>query len=1532
MRFLILLLVAGAAEARPWRVEQVPFGGEFWCTLCHRDFGGDERNDFGSQVEATLLIGGNVNWPAIFADDADGDGYTNGEELGDPHGLWRPGDPDPAVPKASHPAHPEDVPCGNGRVEAAEVCDLEPPPGESCEARGFLGGEIRCGEGCELDLGECHHCGDGLIAENEDCEAGQLGDATCRSLGYLGGRLSCGDRCRYDASECEACGNARLDEGEACDGALIGSTCEAYGFGGGALSCTPECAPDTSQCTRCGDGEQTAPEACDGADLGGETCATRGFGRGPLRCTAACTFDVSGCLTCGDGALAPSEACDGPALGGASCESLGFDVGVLRCTLDRSDCTRCGDGVRAGAEACDRLDLGEQSCGRLGFDGGALRCAPDCELDAAACHACGDGLIGGPERCDGENLGELTCAHLGFAGGALACEACRFDLSRCHHCGDNLIHEGEACDGIELGGRSCVTEGFDGGRLGCEGCQLDTGGCTICGDGLIEGGEACEGEELGGRSCADAGFLVGELGCNPDCTLDTSGCGGDPGPVCGDGVRGLFEACDGADLHGATCQSLGFDSGTLACAQDCSFVTWDCARCGDGLVGGEERCETDLLLGRSCVTEGFDGGSLACGPDCNFVTRGCTICGDGVREGAEACEGEDLGGAGCERLGFVGGSLACGPGCAFDTSGCHRCGDGRRDPEEACDGADLAGGACADFGFVGGELACGPECVVDTRGCHDCGDGRIGLGESCDGAELGGLRCADVGFTVGPLACDAQCRLDTQACEGPPRPTCGDGVRAAPEQCDGADLGGASCESLGFVGGTLACGPRCGFDDRGCTLCGDHQLDAEEACDGPSLGGRTCLTEGFASGRLVCARDCTLNTSGCHAPRDAGPPDAGPPDARTPDAQTPDAGTPEVDARVDAADASVAAVDASVSALDAAPTRGGGDEGCRAAPGADSGWPALLLLPLLVLVFRRPSTLALVAIALLPGAGHTAPLTGTVVDDAGQPLEGARVRATAVAPNNFPVWNEEHALTDAEGRFALELPDIEDADIRLGVGKPGYENVAGLVSLSPDGALGELRLPSLDEVDNPGYVWEPPYWPPEDPSGQGCSSCHEKQYEAWQGSKMAGSARNPRVLGLYTGTDRWGRPAGEGYRLDHPDRPGPCANCHAPAAAIDGEVRLDEVEGIAREGVFCDICHKVREVEVGAGPGVGGALQIQRPTAAGLFAFGPFEDVTGPMRTSYSELISTSRMCAGCHEWRNELGAPVMTTWSEWSEVSGADPEALQCQDCHMKKRFGPEYRGEPESRALIVSDEEVGRLHGVLRPTSTVYPHTFQGAAELIGEAAELELEARQAGDEILVTVTVANANAGHALPTGMPFRHLVLVVAAQAGGEALRQTEGPTVPDYGGELAGQAGRGYARVLGDGTGARNVPFWRATEVLEDTRIRALEQDRVQLRFARPEAGEVVVAARLLYRRYFPEMVAAKGWSEPEVLMARTGARLRVEDEAAPPVVVPDASVADAAADAGAEDSAAEGCGCASAGDPSAALLLLLLFGRRRRS
>jgi len=50
----------------------------------------------------------------------------------------------------------------------------------------------------------------------------------------------------------------------------------------------------------------------------------------------------------------------------------------------------------------------------------------------------------------------------------------------------------------------------------------------------------------------------------------------EPRPVCGDGRAEAPESCDGSDLKGLTCQTLGLDAGALMCNADCTLDTSEC--------------------------------------------------------------------------------------------------------------------------------------------------------------------------------------------------------------------------------------------------------------------------------------------------------------------------------------------------------------------------------------------------------------------------------------------------------------------------------------------------------------------------------------------------------------------------------------------------------------------------------------------------------------------------------------------------------------------------------------------------------------------------------------------------------------------------------------------------------------------------------------------------------------------------------------------------------------------------------------------
>ena len=109
---VIVFIGWGQADARPARVGQLPNGSALGCASCHvNPSGGGTLTAFGRDINNNYLVPsgrtGVVQWNAMLAMlDSDGDGVSNGQELGDPDGdgvtdssiqVTNPGDPNSFV-------------------------------------------------------------------------------------------------------------------------------------------------------------------------------------------------------------------------------------------------------------------------------------------------------------------------------------------------------------------------------------------------------------------------------------------------------------------------------------------------------------------------------------------------------------------------------------------------------------------------------------------------------------------------------------------------------------------------------------------------------------------------------------------------------------------------------------------------------------------------------------------------------------------------------------------------------------------------------------------------------------------------------------------------------------------------------------------------------------------------------------------------------------------------------------------------------------------------------------------------------------------------------------------------------------------------------------------------------------------------------------------------------------------------------------------------------------------------------------------
>ena len=476
-----------------------------------------------------------------------------------------------------------------------------------------------------------------------------------------------------------------------------------------------------------------------------------------------------------------------------------------------------------------------------------------------------------------------------------------------------------------------------------------------------------------------------------------------------------------------------------------------------------------------------------------------------------------------------------------------------------------------------------------------------------------------------------------------------------------------------------------------------------------------------------------------------------------------------------------------------------------------------------------------------------------VVVDADGPVAGAVVRQQTTANST---------TSAADGSFTLDGL-TEGITVTVTAWQEGYYP-AGVEVLPPQtGVTITIRHHPAD--DNPDYPWLTSMPDPEEPIG--CGHCMVA-FPQWVDNAHGQSGVNPRFFSMYNGTDLAGTiPVPPGYKLDFPGTAGNCATCHAPGAATDDKpfiADMNELSGVETEGVFCDFCHKVADVYLNPAtglpyPNMPGAqsMRLNRPPADTHMFYGPFDDVT--RRVSYLELEKKSQFCAPCHQF-SFWGTPIYESFREWLE-SPYPAMGIECQTCHMKPT-GVDYFVFPEKGGLI-------------RDPQTIASHLQPGAAdvELLQNTVSMIPSARQVADNLQVTVTITNTEAGHHVPTDFPGRHMILVVTAtDEQGHALSQQSGPTVPDWGGVEAGLPGKAFAKVLRDVETGESpvVSYWKQALIVSDNRIPAFESDTSAYTFAAPRSGgAITVTAELRFRRAFQDVLDVKGWDTPDIVMER---------------------------------------------------------------
>lgn len=281
-------------------------------------------------------------------------------------------------------------------------------------------------------------------------------------------------------------------------------------------------------------------------------------------------------------------------------------------------------------------------------------------------------------------------------------------------------------------------------------------------------------------------------------------------------------------------------------------------------------------------------------------------------------------------------------------------------------------------------------------------------------------------------------------------------------------------------------------------------------------------------------------------------------------------------------------------------------------------------------------------------------------------------------------------------------------------------------------------------------------------SAQSCNACHYEAHDTWADSAHAG-----------TGSDAWRAAA---QATANPA----CFACHQPLTvqrdvAFDfdaGDVNAPVTTpnptfdaGLHLEGVTCAACH-VRD----------GAVLGSQPITEGPAAHPAM---------GWSEELTASEGCASCHQltWPG-ADRPLYDTYGEWKRSGYADA-GVTCASCHL----GPGAGDGTVSHALVAD----------LRRALTI--------------GIEASLDAKRGDTPYTATVSLTNTGAGHAVPTGSPWRALQVELLL----------EGPPA-DGGAPLeVGRTEVVLGRTLAE------APPWNTTD---DTRLQVAE--RRELAFSAP--------------------------------------------------------------------------------------------------
>lgn len=321
-----------------------------------------------------------------------------------------------------------------------------------------------------------------------------------------------------------------------------------------------------------------------------------------------------------------------------------------------------------------------------------------------------------------------------------------------------------------------------------------------------------------------------------------------------------------------------------------------------------------------------------------------------------------------------------------------------------------------------------------------------------------------------------------------------------------------------------------------------------------------------------------------------------------------------------------------------------------------------------------------------------------------------------------------------------------------------------------------------------------------------CGQCHQEIFKTWSLSMHAHSMDDPIFESTYALV--YTRTGGQAKKF--------CLRCHAPTVLLTKD--FDQELEITREGVTCDFCHAVKDVDLSGRASPMAMNPLLSKAGVDWKRDRTYHDI------KKNPVLASSEFCAGCHEYSDENGVSLLGTYTEWKKSPYAG-QGIPCQSCHVPHAEGKV----KDPRMRMFKDSLSGGIHSKdAPPVKTEHEHD-----DIVTRLEKVE----RRGGNLTVVVSLTNTGSGHKLPTGIPSRNLVLICEVK------------TVPD-GKTVIRQ--KVYRKKLVDQETGEEFSgdadlMWKPARFVEDNRISPHETRTETFRFMVVPDKDVIVKAYVNY-------------------------------------------------------------------------------------